>query len=135
VSWIPVFHSLSATLRQVYPVLNPTYYYHQVWPGNHGSLQIWRASLVFTGLVTLLIMIAIAITTLPGVRRNHFNIFYFTHLTIVFAVIIVCLHASTMWYCTSPGLVLYMVDWSLRLYELRQQVEGKVTTIGNGYYL
>ena len=135
VSWVTVFNTFSGTLRRVYPVLNPTYLYHETWPGNTTSLGVWRASLVFTGLFTAIIMCLILITTLPKVRQRHFNIFYFTHLTVIVAVIVICLHASTMFYCTSPGLVLWLLDWGMRVYELRKAVDAKVSTIGNGYYV
>lgn len=135
VSWIPVYNSLTITMKRVYPVLNPTYLYHEAWPGNTGSLGVWRASLPFTGFVTTAIMLVIFITTLPEVRRKNFNMFYFTHLTVILAIIIICLHASTMFYCTAPGLVLWLVDWGMRVFELWEPVSGRVTTIGNGYYV
>ena len=54
-SWIPVFNVLSQSLRTVFPVLNPTYLYNEVWPGNTDGLGIWRASLIFTGVTTAII--------------------------------------------------------------------------------
>lgn len=133
-SWVPVFKSLSSTLRTVIPVLNPTYLYHETWPGNRTSLGRWRASLIFTGITAAVIMSAIFITTLPAVRRKHFNLFYFTHLLAIVMVIIICLHASTMFYCTAPGLAMWTLDWGMRLYELRRMLNGEITTIGNGWY-
>lgn len=135
VSWIPVSNALVGTLRQVYPVLNPTYLKDEVWPGSRAPLGIWRASLAFTGLFTTVIMLLIFITTLPHIRRHHFNTFYFTHLVAIAAIIVICLHASTMFYCLAPGLVLWLIDWGMRVYELKQDVEGDITTLGKGYYL
>ena len=134
VSWVPVFDSLSTGLRMVYPVLNPTYLYHEVWPGNSSSLGIWKASLIFTGIVTSFIMLLIFITTLPFIRNRHFNIFYFTHLLGIVAVVIICLHASTMFYCTSPGLVMWLLDWIMRLYELWAPLDGSIQSYGKGWY-
>lgn len=119
----------------VYPVLNPTYLYDETWPGNTSSLSIWRASLPFSGLVSTVIMLLIFVTTLPVIRKTNFNLFYFTHLTVIIAVIVICLHASTMFYCTAPGLILWLVDWAMRVYELWDPIDGRVTTIGNGYYM
>ena len=134
VSWIPVFQSLSDSLRQVIPVLNPTYLYNETWPGNLTRIGIWRASLIFTGLVAVAIMLALFLTTLPKVRSKHFNLFYFTHLLSIVMVVIICLHASTMFYCTAPGLAMWFLDWGMRLYELRRVLEGEITTIGKGWY-
>ncbi|MCJ1366582.1 hypothetical protein MMC16_005711 [Acarospora aff. strigata] len=39
-----------------------------------------------------------------------------------------------MFYCTSPGLAMWLLDWGMRLYELRQALYGKITNFGNGWY-
>ena len=134
VSWVATFNALSERLQTVFPVLNPTYLYDETWPGNSSALGVWRASLIFTGIVAATIMGLISVTTLPVIRAKHFNLFYFTHLTIIVAVTIVCLHASTVFYTAAPGLVMWVLDWSMRLYELREVVPGKVTHLGNGWY-
>lgn len=134
VSWIPAFNSLSAQLRMVIPVLNPTYLYTQTWPGDPSSFGVWRASLIFTGSTAAMIMTAIAITTLPEVRKAHFNLFYFTHLLAILMVVIICLHASTMFYCTAPGLAMWFLDWMMRLWELRRELDGSITALGKGWY-
>ncbi|KAI9723456.1 MAG: hypothetical protein M1828_004186 [Chrysothrix sp. TS-e1954] len=135
VSWVPVWTALSSGLRTVFPVLNPTYFHDQVWPGDTSSLGIWRASLVFTGLFVSVVMCLIFLTTLPQVRSKHFNLFYFTHLLVGVMLIVICLHASTMFYCCAPGFVLWIVDWAMRVFELRQPVDSAVTALGNGYYV
>jgi len=134
ISWVPVFNSLSSALRTVIPVLNPTYLHTQTWPGNTSSLGVWRASLIFTGSFSALIMSIIFVTTFPKVRAKNFNLFYFTHLLSILMVVVICLHASTMFYCASPGLVMWVLDWGMRLYELREVLDGDITTIGNGWY-
>jgi len=126
VAWIPVFQNLDATLRHIFPVLNPTYLYDEVFPGNTSSLGKWRASLVFTGTVSTAILLVVSITTLPWVRNRHFNTFYFTHLVGIVAIVIVCLHASTLFYCTAPGLAMWVLDWGMRVYELRETLDGQV---------
>jgi hypothetical protein len=134
VSWVPTFNALSNSLRMIYPVLNPTYLYRETWPGNSSSLGVWRASLIFTGSVTAFIMLLIFITTLPVIRSRHFNLFYFTHLLGIVAIIIICLHASTMFYCTSPGLMMWLLDWLMRLYELWAPLDGNIKALGKGWY-
>ena len=134
VSWVPLFNGLSEPLRMVFPVLNPTYLYGETWPGNSGSLGVWRASLIFSGISAAAVMGLVFITTFPKIRRKRFNLFYYTHLLVIVAVIIICLHASTVFYCAAPGLFMWVLDWGMRLYELRQRLHGKVTSIGNGWY-
>ena len=134
VSWVPVFNSLPTELRRVIPVLNPTYLYSETWPGNVSSLGVWRASLIFTGCSAALIMAALFVTTIPKVRARYFNVFYFTHLLSVPMVVIICLHASTIFYCTAPGLAMWVLDWGMRLYELRNPVSGGIASLGRGWY-
>lgn len=90
--------------------------------------------MIFTGIVPAFIMLLIFLTTWPAIRKNHFNLFYFTHLLAIVAIVIVCLHASTMFYCTSPGLVMWLLDWSLRLHELRQPCPSQIKAHGRGWY-
>lgn len=134
VSWVSVFNGLTTQARMVIPVLNPTYLYHETWPGNATSLGVWKASLVFTGLFAAIIMLIISLTTLPPIRRKHFNLFYFTHLSSILMVVVICLHASTMFYCTAPGLAMWCLDWSMRLQELKVLLPGQISTFGNGWY-
>ncbi|KAG0648785.1 Ferric reduction oxidase chloroplastic [Hyphodiscus hymeniophilus] len=122
-SWVAAFNGLSSSLRMVFPVLNPTYLYRETWPGNHSSLGIWRASLIFTGSLTALIMLLIFITTLPTIRNRHFNLFYFTHLLGIVAIIIICLHASLM---------MWLLDWVMRIYELWAPLDGNIKALGKG---
>lgn len=134
VSWVSLFNSLTMQAKMVIPVLNPTYHYHETWPGNTTSLGVWKASLIFTGLFAAAIMLIISVTTLPQIRRKHFNLFYFTHLSSILMVVVICLHASTMFYCTAPGLAMWCLDWSMRLQELKVLLPGQISTFGNGWY-
>lgn len=134
ISWVSVFDMLDGLKRMVFPVLNPTYLYNETWPGSKSSLGIWRASLVFTGLTTSFLMLLIFVTTLPSIRNRHFNVFYFTHFLSIVALVVICLHASTMFYCTSPGLMMWLLDWAMRLYELRASLAGKIEGLGRGWY-
>ncbi len=134
VSWIPVFEKLSTSSRMVFPILNPTYLYHETWPGNSSSLGVWRASLIFTGITATFVFLLIFITTLPFIRHRHFNLFYFTHLLVVVAIVVICLHASTMFYCTGPGLAMWLLDLLMRLYDLWTPVDGNIKALGKGWY-
>ncbi|KAL8761891.1 MAG: hypothetical protein Q9184_002022 [Pyrenodesmia sp. 2 TL-2023] len=130
-SWVSLFNGLTRQAKMAIPVLNPTYLYHETWPGNTTSLGVWKASLIFTGLFATIIMLIISVTTLPQVRRKHFNLFYFTHLFSILMVVVICLHASTMFYCTAPGLAMWCLDWSMRLQELKVLLPGQISTFGN----
>ena len=132
--WATTYNQNPNLFRQIFPVLNPTYLYNEVWPGSNSSLGIWRASLIFSGLVSGLIMIIMFLASLPIVRRKHFNLFYFTHLLGIVAVVVICLHASTMLYCTLPGLLMWLLDWSMRFFELREKLDSRLTVLGKGWY-
>lgn len=115
-------------------VLNPTYLFEEVWPGNHSSLAIWRASLIFTGGAATLLMTAMLLTSFPVIRRKWFNVFYFTHLVGLLAIVFVCLHASTMFYCIAPGLSMWLLDWGLRSHELGRKLDSRLESLGRGWY-
>lgn len=136
-SWVAIYnHARKSTHRStlVFPVLNPTYLYHEVWPDNSSALGIWRASLIFTGLITSSIMLVVFITTFPVIRRKHFNVFYFTHLVTIIAVVVICLHASTMFYCAAPGLAMWTLDWGMRIYELSGKMDSTLVAVGKGWF-
>jgi hypothetical protein len=80
-------------------------------------------------------MLLIFITTLPAIRSRHFNLFYFTHLLGIVAIVIIYLHASTMLYCTSLGFMMWLLDWLMRLYGLWAPLDGDIKTLGKGWYL
>jgi hypothetical protein len=133
-AWVALYNMNQEQFRNILPVLNPTYLYNEVWPGNKSSLGTWRASLIFTGIVSSLIMLAMFLTSFPVIRRKHFNLFYFTHLLGIVAVIVICLHASTVFYCTVPGLSMWILDWSMRFFELREKLDSRLRSLGNGWY-
>ena len=133
-AWAASYNQNRDLFRHVLPLLNPTYLYNEVWPGNTSALGIWRASLIFTGSVASLIMLSMFLTSFPMVRRKHFNLFYYTHLLGIEADVIICLHASTMLYCTLPGLSMWLLDWSMRIFELKEKLDGRLTVLGKGWY-
>ncbi|KAF2763288.1 hypothetical protein EJ05DRAFT_33023 [Pseudovirgaria hyperparasitica] len=132
--WVGIFNQHRLRIKPVFPVLNPTYVFNEVWPGNSSSLGIWKASLIFTGCISGIIMIMIFCTSFPPIRRKHFNLFYFTHLLSIPAVIVICLHASTMFYCTIPGLSMWLLDWGMRLYDLSGKIDSRLEHLGRGWY-
>jgi Ferric reductase like transmembrane component len=133
-AWAALYNQSRDSFRHVLPVLNPTFLYEEVWPGNLSALGTWRASLIFTGSISTLIMLAIFFTTFSTVRKKHFNLFYFTHLLGIAAVVVICLHASTMFYCTIPGLSMWLLDWGMRVFELRKKMDSRLEALGNGWY-
>lgn len=80
------------------------------------------------------LFLLIFITTLPFIRSRQFNLFYFTHLLGIVAIVVICLHASTMFYCTAPGVMMWLLDWLLRLYELHTPLDANIKDLGKGWY-
>lgn len=90
--------------------------------------------MIFSGGAATLLMTAMLLTSFPVIRRKWFNVFYFTHIIGLAAIIVVCLHASTMFYCIAPGLSMWLLDWGLRSYELRRRLDGQLVLLGRGWY-
>ncbi|KAL6720368.1 hypothetical protein ACLMJK_002289 [Lecanora helva] len=39
-----------------------------------------------------------------------------------------------MFYCTAPGLAMWVLDWGMRIYELGGKLESTITALGNGWF-
>ncbi|KXH67506.1 hypothetical protein CSAL01_00813 [Colletotrichum salicis] len=76
----------------------------------------WFTMTTYTGIGAILPVWLIIITSLPWIRRNHYNFFYYNH--VIFGLVIfiaACIHASTDFYILLPGLFLWAADWACRL--------------------
>ncbi|KAF2010266.1 hypothetical protein BU24DRAFT_472369 [Aaosphaeria arxii CBS 175.79] len=81
------------------------------------SRSWWYTTTTYNGAATLTVMIFILATSLPFVRRKHYNLFYYSHLLCGITIIIgSCVHASTDFYLIFPGLFLYVVDLIQRFF-------------------
>lgn len=77
----------------------------------------WFTQTTYTGIAAFLPVLAVVITSIPWMRRSHYNLFYYTHIicgTVIF--IASCIHASTDFYLLLPGLLLWIADWIQRLF-------------------
>ncbi|KAK1452427.1 hypothetical protein CCUS01_10918 [Colletotrichum cuscutae] len=77
----------------------------------------WFTMTTYTGIAAILPVWLIIVTSLPWIRRTHYNFFYYTH--VIFGLIIfvaACIHASTDFYLLLPGLYLWVADWACRLF-------------------
>jgi hypothetical protein len=68
--WASLYNQDRDAFRPILPVLNPTYYYDETWPGLRSGLGVWRASLVFTGIVSSSIMLLMFFTSFPVIRYD-----------------------------------------------------------------
>lgn len=77
----------------------------------------WYTQTTYTGAATLVVLLLIVLTALPSVRRRFYNVFYFSHVIISILILVGAgIHASTDIYLLIPGLVLWTVDWAIRLF-------------------
>nr|XP_036578995.1 uncharacterized protein CTRU02_10924 [Colletotrichum truncatum]KAF6786426.1 hypothetical protein CTRU02_10924 [Colletotrichum truncatum] len=100
----------------------------------------WFSTTTYTGAAILIVLILITITALPPIRRRSYNLFYYSHIICSIAIFIgASIHASTDFYLLIPGLFLWLVDWSWRLFGgeaggLSQQTTATLEDAGNGWY-
>ena len=94
---------------------------------------------LFTGTVLLALMLVVAISSLPALRRRAYNAFYYLHIicsSLIFAG--AGIHSSTNFYFLLPGLLLWLVDWLWRLScgdtGLLHRVDGTLEDAGSGWY-
>ncbi|CAH0046840.1 unnamed protein product [Clonostachys solani] len=100
----------------------------------------WYTQTTYTGAATLVALILIVLTALPFVRRRLYNVFYYSHLiTSILILVGAGIHASTDIYFLIPGLVLWTVDWAIRLFGgeaggLHKTQVVSVEDASNGWY-
>ncbi|CAG7561206.1 unnamed protein product [Fusarium equiseti] len=77
----------------------------------------WFSLTYYVGIAAILPVLIILVTSMPWIRRHHYNLFYFSHVTLgTLAIVASCLHASTNFYLLLPGLLLWIVDWTRRMF-------------------
>ncbi|KAG5782718.1 hypothetical protein H9Q73_003653 [Fusarium xylarioides] len=75
----------------------------------------WFVQTTYTGIAAFLPILAILVTSLPYIRRQHYNLFYYTHVICGIVIFVAsCIHASTDFYLLLPGLLLWIGDWVRR---------------------
>eukprot|EP01113_Clastostelium_recurvatum_P041980 TRINITY_DN675_c0_g1_i2.p1 TRINITY_DN675_c0_g1~~TRINITY_DN675_c0_g1_i2.p1 ORF type:complete len:846 (+),score=186.92 TRINITY_DN675_c0_g1_i2:48-2540(+) len=58
----------------------------------------------------------LAVFSLPYFRRNHFEVFYYTHFLFLVVFIIGLIHSWSLWYFLSGPLLLWVIDRLVRYY-------------------
>ncbi|RKL48193.1 hypothetical protein BFJ70_g2549 [Fusarium oxysporum] len=77
----------------------------------------WFVQTTYTGIAAFLPILAVLVTSLPYIRRQHYNLFYYTHVICGIIIFVAsCIHASTDFYLLLPGLLLWIGDWSRRVF-------------------
>lgn len=92
-----------------------------------------------TGIIAFILLLTIAFTALPTVRRQAYNFFYYTHILIAPLIIIgVSFHASLGFYFLFPGLLLWTIDLGWRFFAgesgLCKTVSATISSAGGGRY-
>lgn len=92
-----------------------------------------------TGTLSDLLMLAIVVTALPVLRRRSYNTFYYVHIILSCLIFIsACIHASTDFYFLLRSLILWMLDWALRIFRgdsgLGKTVTATLEAAGHGWY-
>ncbi|KAI3445519.1 hypothetical protein Pfo_002184 [Paulownia fortunei] len=75
------------------------------------------------GVISLLAGLLMWVTSLPGVRRVNFELFFYTHQLYVVFVIFLALHVGDFLFCfAAGGIFLFMLDRFLRFCQSRRTV-------------
>ncbi|KAG8626122.1 hypothetical protein KVT40_006523 [Elsinoe batatas] len=130
-AWVPIFalaHEDSA-LKEAFAIDNPTVSHSESVRRGPYSMSV-----LASGMLSFIIFVAIIINSLPAARRKRYNVFYITHGSSILFFIFTCMHASTDFYMLLPGLVLWLLDWSLRIRGLSTSIDVQLQAEGNGWY-
>ncbi|KAF5591942.1 ferric reductase [Fusarium pseudoanthophilum] len=77
----------------------------------------WFVQTTYTGIAAFLPISAILVASLQYIRRQHYNLFYYTHVICGIIIFVAsCIHASTDFYLLLPGLLLWIGDWGRRVF-------------------
>ncbi|KAF2222765.1 ferric reductase like transmembrane component-domain-containing protein [Elsinoe ampelina] len=130
-AWVPIFALApeDSALKEAFAIDNPTVSHSESVRRGPYSMSV-----LASGMLSFVIFVAIIITSLPVARRKRYNVFYITHGLSILFFIFTCMHASTDFYMLLPGLVLWILDWSLRIKGLSTNVDAQLQAEGNGWY-
>ncbi|KAL0341566.1 UNVERIFIED_CONTAM: Ferric reduction oxidase 8, mitochondrial [Sesamum calycinum] len=98
-----------------------------IWGMKHRMQdEMWKwqrkGRIYLAGEVALITALVIWITSLPQIRRNRFNLFYYTHhLYIVFLVFFLFHGGDRHFYMVFPGVFLFALDKLLRIIQSRPE--------------
>lgn len=76
------------------------------------------------GVISLAAGLLMWVTSLPGVRRVNFELFFYTHQLYVVFVVFMALHIGSLAFCyVAGGIFLFMLDRFLRFFQSRRTVD------------
>lgn len=76
------------------------------------------------GVISLAAGLLMWVTSLPGVRRAKFELFFYTHQLYVVFVVFMALHIGSLAFCyVAGGIFLFMLDRFLRFFQSRRTVD------------
>jgi ferric-chelate reductase len=99
----------------------------------------WFTQTMYTGIAALVLVLLIVMSSVPYVRRHHYNLFYYSHVALAVVVFVAsCVHANTNFYLLIPGLLLWIVDLFRRFFRgetggLSRKVTATVENAGNAW--
>lgn len=89
------------------------------------ELMQWRNRGVanLPGVISLAAGLLMWVTSLPGVRRLNFELFFYTHQLYIVFVVFMALHIGSLSFCyVAGGIFLFMLDRFLRFFQSRRKV-------------
>jgi predicted ferric reductase len=136
--WLVILHAIFAIaallmVNQFQACMLPNE--HCEKPGGWGNWDGLETSRVYTyGWIAFVIATPLVLTSLPWVRRHHFEVFYFTHFLFIPFFILLHFHFPNMVYYLAPGFSAYILDKVVWFYVSRRPTKIKDLSIpANGY--
>ncbi|KAI8838566.1 hypothetical protein BJ741DRAFT_601494 [Chytriomyces cf. hyalinus JEL632] len=110
--WWSMFH-LVVTMLAYSVEATPMLELFFKWPANAAWGKM--SFLYITGVVSLVFLSVVVVTSLSYVRRKAYNLFYLTHFLIFVFILFAYFHASMCIFYMIPGLCMYAIDGTMRL--------------------
>ncbi|KAK6140622.1 hypothetical protein DH2020_025622 [Rehmannia glutinosa] len=119
----PLFQKTLFTSSGVTHGVKDDIYSSIVRAGLVDELSRSRANKTQIGEISLLCGLCLWITTYPTIRRNIFELFFYTHYLYIFFIIFFILHIGIGFACIMlPGFYLFLIDRYLRFLQSTQKV-------------
>ncbi|KAH9119966.1 hypothetical protein AeMF1_007638, partial [Aphanomyces euteiches] len=80
---------------------------HELLPIHDGGVHPWQN---MYGILSMLAMTIMGVTSLPIIRRKFYNVFYYTHFLFIPAALFATLHWGSMIFWFYASIVLYLVN-------------------------
>lgn len=81
-----------------------------------GNPNTLNGKFILFGTLSFIFLIVAVIPCYKYIRSRHFNTFYYLHAFLLLTIVFAILHSSSCLYFAIPGMIMWIIDISIRIY-------------------